>query len=1393
MKLKWIFLYIFICTVSMAFGQSNVVFNHLSIFDGLSQATVNTIIQDEDDVIWLGTRDGLNRYDGYNFKIYKYDLRNQKSISNNNIKVAYEDKVGDLWIGTDNGLNRFNKKTETFERFYAQPDHFNSLSDNSIRSIAEDASGNLWVATSEGGLNRVVFEGDEKQRKVQKFDVYKKEKKANSLLDNSIRVLLLDETGNFWIGSDGGLNLLVKNKDKFNFKTITSQNFDLSGISVNSMTEDRRGNIWMGTWGDGLIRMSNTTSQRTFKQFRPDNTINSLKEPYIVSLKTDAKGNIWVGTWTNGLHLIEQSNSGATKFTHYQHDPLNPKSVGHNSIRSIYQDKFGVVWIGTYGNGVSKFDKNASKFQHFDQDIHNPNGLKGEDIYAISEDNYGNLWIGTWIGGLHKTKDINSGNYQYFNTNNFPNFTNEKITSLRLDSKGRFWVGTWGKGVYQVQFTKRGEVTGFNSINISTEEGTQSNGFNNIRQIYEGKSGRVWLATNKGVYEFIDNEFKYINFYRNKENPESLGNEDINSIFEDSKGNLWIASSWNGLASIPVNQVNANTSKLFVKSFRHKRSNLLSMSSDNVSIIFEDNKQQLWIGTQGSGLNHFDYKNESFTHFTEADGLPNGVINAILEDEREHLWISTNKGIAKFDTDKKTFENYDVRDGLQSNEFISMSSFKTHIGWMYFGGINGFNHFHPAKIKSNQRPPALIFTDFKVFNKSVDFKRKNKILNQPVQFVKEINLSYKDKVFSFEFAALNFTNAERNQYQYRLEGFNKLWQNIGNQRNVTFTNLNPGTYTLKVKGANSDGIWNKKPISIKIIISPPFWATWWFRTLAFLFLAVGIFAFIRYRLQQVQKENEKLERLVQERTIKIQRQKELIEDRSKFKEQFFSNVSHELRTPLNGILGISHLLAKTELNSTQRQFTEAIKSSADNLLVIINDLLDVSKLNAGQLELVKKPFDTIKLFTTLYELFRPRIEEKGLKLNFEIDKSIPQYLTGDQVRFYQILINLLGNALKFTAQGQIILRIQQEEKEDNQFWLNIDVEDTGIGIPADKLGKIFGNYTQVIDASGYHYEGSGLGLTIVQNLVELQQGTVGVESKQHEGTTFNVLLPFAVPTDEEIDNFLLQEANQIFKQKWEGRKVLLIEDNPINQLYAKNLFIEWQLNADYAMTVKEAIEKTTTTEYDCILADVKLPDGDGLKFIRTVRKNQVHLNNQTPVIVLTAGASPQEQARATGLDIFAYMTKPFDPDSLMRALNHVFTKHSVNKKSDEETIEIDYDYLEHLFKLLKHNKKNVAEIIETYLKQAPVFEQNMKKAIQERDYEGLYFETHSMLSSLRTIGINELTEIVKNINDSTRQLTSFEIIEEIHGDFERQHRMHLIKLKKEVDKIKAEIKRLTTA
>ena len=747
--------------------------------------------------------------------------------------------------------------------------------------------------------------------------------------------------------------------------------------------------------------------------------------------------------------------------------------------------------------------------------------------------------------------------------------------------------------------------------------------------------------------------------------------------------------------------------------------------------------------------------------------------------------------MSKFDVNNYVFKNYDSRDGLQSDEFIRNSSYKDTDGNLFFGGINGFNAFHPMQIQDNDFIPPVVFTDFKLVNKSVAINGERGILKKAINYTDKIKLSYQDKIITFEFAALNYTLSEKNSFAYRLKGFDNTWREIGNQRQVTFTNLDPQLYTLEIKGTNNDGVWNKTPKAIKIEITPPFWKTWWFTILSLIALIFGILYYVRYRLRSVQKEKEKLENLILQRTAEIRKQKQLVEERSKFKEQFFSNVSHELRTPLNGILGMSHLLMKTKMDKGQRQFTDAIKSSADNLLVIINDLLDISKINAGKLQLIHKPFDALSLFASLYELMQVKADEKNVDLIFEIDKTIPQWLEGDKVRLYQIIINLLGNAIKFTMDGYVLLQIKVAERNEQEVRLEFQVKDTGIGIPEEKLDNIFNSYSQVIDESGYHYEGSGLGLSIVQNLVQLQSGVIKVDSTLGKGSTFFVELPFRVPQKSAIDVEVSSQNNQIFKRKWQGKKVLYLEDNRINQLYAKSLFVEWELNADIVETVLEATQNTTQYKYDCILSDVKLPDGNGIDFIRTIQQNPKHLNHSTPVIVLTAGASVEQEANISQLNIQKYMMKPFEPIQLASELNQIFETNDYDALTVNQENAVDYKYLERLSKLMRYNKKHMVELLEIYLEQLPNAKQKIQIGINTENWEQVHFEAHKLKSTLKTIGLQELADIISAISSQSSARKNLHEIQPLFQNFQLKSEQEELKLADELRKLKAEIERLS--
>lgn len=1390
-NLSWYLMIGWSLCCSIVWGQSNIVFDQLSLQDGLSQATVYTIYQDSEGFIWLGTKDGLNRYDGYEFHVYKNNPKDPKSLSQNSVRSIYEDSQKRLWLATELGINLFDPKTETFRHFEHDENNKNTLSNNAVRDMVEDDDGVFWIATSGGGLNALTIQNDSIQ-----FQLYLPDSTDSTSISHAvIRDLHKDQNGTIWLATDGGLDEMVKKGGKVTFnhyRHVPNNANSLVTDEINQITEDKQGNLWLGTWGYGIEKMVRNEKKIRFEHFSDDpSNPQSIAQSYIISLEVDSKNRLWVGTWGNGVSLGTIKLDGTVTFEHYKHDPFDQKSLCHNSIRSIYEDKSGTIWIGTYGNGISRTMPYIAQFNHIESN--RINQLSSNDIWAFTVDVAKDWWVGTWDGGLNRLKDGDLNNtFELFDPTTPIPLPSNKITNLLEDKEGNIWIGTWGKGVYKIQFNTNREVTGFQSFPI-LYNGERELRYNNINTLYEDSRGGIWVGTRKGLHrlDYKGGIGKWTDFYPESSRTNSLSRDDIQTLCEDKEGNLYIGTSWGGLNRAKLDDLyQLSPSKVNFEHFKYDPTNPNSISSNSINTLFIDSRGRLWVGAAGGGLNLLDKKNQIFRHYAELQGLPNTVILAIQEDNKGYLWIASNKGLSKFDMNNHTFRNYDSRDGLQSNQFTRNASYKDVEGNLFWGGINGFNVFHPTGILDNSFVPPVVFTDFKLINKSVQLDEGG-VLTNHINYTDEITLSYKDKVITFEFAALNYILSEKNRFAYRLKGFDDIWRDIGNQRLITFTNLDPQTYILEIKGTNNDGIWNDKAKTIQLIITPPFWKTWWFRLLGIFGIIIGILYYIRYRLRSVQAEKEKLERLVLERTAEILKQKQLVEEKSQFKEQFFSNVSHELRTPLNGILGMSHLLMKTKLDQSQQQFTGAIKSSADNLLVIINDLLDISKINAGKLQLLHKPFDVLNLFSSIFELMQVKADEKNVDLIFDIDKTTPQWLEGDKVRLYQIIINLLGNALKFTMDGYVLLKIKVAKRSNTSIQLALQFKDTGIGIPEEKLSNIFNSYAQVIDESGYHYEGSGLGLSIVQNLVQLYGGSIRVDSTLGEGSTFFVELPFIIPTKQNIDIHLSTQENQIFKRKWQGKKVLLLEDNKVNQLYAKNLFVEWELNADVAENILEATQSTTQYKYDCILADVKLPDGNGLEFVKTLQQNDKHLNHNTPIIVLTAGASIEQQERAENLNIQRYMTKPFEPLALASELNKIFETNDYDALTVNQENTVDYKYLERLSKLMRYNKNHIVELIEIFLEQLPEAKQKIQIGINTENWEEVHFEAHKLKSPLKTIGLTELADLISAISTQSANRQNLHEIPPIFNNFTIKCALEEVKLANELRKLKAEIERLS--
>ncbi|MGB0983577.1 MAG: two-component regulator propeller domain-containing protein [Saprospiraceae bacterium] len=1401
MKVQFTTLFIFI-SLLCTHAQNQLRFDRITIEDGLSHTTVHSIFQNEDGLIWIGTEDGLNIYNGYSFKIYKHDASNPYSISNNVIKSIFKDKKGTVWVGTENGLNRYIPEKDGFITFKKEENNPKSLTHNHIRRIAEDQKGNLWLAT-DNGVTKIVNYSDTSIQCIQyPYDA----DQPNTIAYPVVRGIFVDSKDRIWIGTDGAGVYKVINSNSTNssqlqkFIQYKANNDNINTITsnrINDFAEDKYGNIWISTWKGGLNKLYiDENGEEKIVAYRHDeNDLTSINYDRITNVFADSRGYIWLGTYNRGVNRAKISrNSDLLSFDSFKNEKDNKYSLSHNTTYTFFEDKAGEIWIGTWGNGISKAGHHSNRmlllgFQ---------NGFKDKgfnEVWSIDTDENNNWWVGSWDGGVTQIIPNETGSvlsydkkikYYKHNPNDPNSISDNKVTSVLHDSKDRLWATTWGNYINVAYDVSKKEDLQFKKIKVG----------DSAYFVYEDKKGMIWVGTRNGLHLIhntqsanFSNNVVETSVYRSVEdNPRSLPTDKVRTMLEDSKGNIWIGTSDGGLAVTKRSTFDefSNADDMVFDAYVANENDLNSLSHNHILSMYESRNGDIWIGSLG-GLDKYDPETNTFIHYNENTGhLKNNVVSGIVEDDENNIWVTTERGVVKLNPTTQKTRFFDQKDGFQGNIFTAGAIHKDIYGNFLMGGRNGLNAFNAKQMKPNPNTPSVILTDFKILNQSITDTQHEILNNISLGQLQNITVQHYEDMITFEFAALNYTIPEHNQYQYKLEGFDKEWVYIKNNRTATYTNLNAGTYTFLVKGSNNDGVWSETPLKITLRVLPPFWATWWFRLLALALIVGSISAFIYQRFREAKRQNIYLEKVVEERTREIKKQKQLVEERSRFKEQFFSNVSHELRTPLNGIIGLSHLMERTKLSEVQRQFTNVIQDSSENLLVIINDLLDISKINAGKLQLNYQPFETARFFNSLYELLRPKADQKNVQLHFSIDENLPEYLTGDSVRLYQVLINLLGNALKFIIEGSVTLIVKPIQIDVDNYQILFEILDTGIGIEQEKLKNIFESYEQVVDEKGYHYEGTGLGLTIVKNLVDLQKGTIEVQSQLDEGTSFKVTLPFAVPTEEAIKQSINKKQKVDFGRKWKDKEILLIEDNQVNLLYAKNLFIQWNLNVSIAKTISEAIRMLTMARYDVIISDVKLPDGNGIDLVRGLQKDNRHVNRNTPVIILS-GNSSLSGARPNDIDVVSYLTKPFKPNKLAEILSQLFNASiGMPSASPDNTLQsnqkVGYksEYLIHLCELMNGNPKHILTMLDVFLKQLPKSIQELDDAIINENWAQVNYISHTIKSTIQTIGINDLIYIIREI-EAASEVEHPNLIQllNLFEDFKQRSEQEIPRLKEE--------------
>jgi ligand-binding sensor domain-containing protein/signal transduction histidine kinase/DNA-binding response OmpR family regulator len=1249
--LLFIALFTFLANQGIA-QQPTLKFKHITDEQGLSNTSVECIAQDYRGFMWFGTLDGLNRYDGYTITIYRNNPKDTGSISDNTISCIYEDHNHRLWIGTNNGLNLFNETTNKFSR-YLPIKGSNSISNARINDIAADAANNLWIAT-DNGLNEL------KARSAGFVNFAHNSEQVSSPASNHINAICKDKQGNLWLATDKGLDFFNLTTKTFRLyqNLIGNSNSNAGQDDYNNIQQvraDHEGNLWLITNDQGLI-VFNPRKNSAHLFTHHDKDQNSIGSNILRDVFVDKQGSVWVGGVNAGLNLY---NKNTNSFFNYHHEPDNSTSLSQKSVRCLTQDKQGNLWVGTLRGGVNLYNPQLGRFKLYKQTVL-PSSLSYDDIRSFYQDKSGNIWVGADGGGLDLFNEA-TGTFRHYrhDPNNPSSISSTAIISITGDSENNIWIATWQGGLNLFD-PKTGLFTHFN--HRENDKTSISSDF--VTKAFEDSEHHLWVATDVGGVNLFNRQTRqFSRFTHDPQSKTRIWGNNIIDINQDNHHNIWFLTLDSG----------ANCYNLQTKQITHYLFTP-GVATTDIAFAFTDSKGRFWIGKKGLYL--FDHTHNRFICYTGLGGLATEYIKGILEDAHGNLWISTSNGITKFNPDTHAFKKFNAGDGLQGLEFEVASCLKARNGEMLFGGVNGFNIFYPDDIKLNPYIPPVYLTDFEVLNKSMQVGDEDSPLKTDISSAKTVSLKYNQSTFSFQFSALNYVVPENNQYRYKLENFDKNWIKAGTERKASYTNIDPGTYTFKVEASNNDGQWNEAPTEVTIIISPPFWSTWWFRLIIFLVLAICAYVvlYLRHEFEL---------RVMEEKKNEEMHQVQL---------QFFTNISHEFRTPLSLILGplekITHETSATKIT----HYYNTIHRNAHRLMSLINELMDFRKVESGALKLKVRNADLNVFLNNIIEEFKDLSSHKKITLTIPKPSKFESSWF-DSMLLEKIVLNLLNNAFKYTADDGVIevkllntldglspsfeneLVIKNPKRAPDYFY--ILVKDNGIGISKESIGHLFERYYRIASA----HLGSGVGLAFVKSLTMLHNGDIYVYSERNKGTEILIALPYGVSNYTEDEQWhevqaeggvsfesaarqtaplqaITEEITQSEQSDIITHRILLVDDNDELRDFLKGALAS-RYEILEATDGHDALNKLSHEFADLIISDIMMPGMNGIEFCKAV-KNDMETSH-IPFILLTAkdGLESKIEGAESGADI--YLSKPVSINLLLLTIRNIFEQQQKQK------------------------------------------------------------------------------------------------------------------------------------